>query len=209
MADWVTISSLATAGGTLVLAGATFSSVRSANRAARVAERSLLVGLRPLLMPSRLEDTTQKVGFVDGKWLRVPGSGAAVEISDAAVYLAISLRNVGTGIAVLHGWRLIPGRDTSREHPDPGGYTRLTRDLYIAAGDVGFWQGSFRDSSSGEFADARAAVEGGDGLSVEVLYGDLEGGQRVISRYFLSPRDDGFWLVSAGRHWNVDLPDPR
>src|ERR1039457_6034019 len=44
MADWVTISSLATAGGTLVLAVATFSSVRSANRSARVAERSLLVG---------------------------------------------------------------------------------------------------------------------------------------------------------------------
>ena len=37
MADWVTISSLATAGGTLVLAVATFSSVRSANRSARVA----------------------------------------------------------------------------------------------------------------------------------------------------------------------------
>ena len=40
--DWVTISALATAGGTLVLALATFASVRSANRAARVAERSLL-----------------------------------------------------------------------------------------------------------------------------------------------------------------------
>ncbi|HXY84557.1 MAG TPA: hypothetical protein VEH52_03665 [Gaiellaceae bacterium] len=51
MADWVTISSLATAGGTLVLAGATFASVRSANRASRVAEQSLLAGLRPLLEP--------------------------------------------------------------------------------------------------------------------------------------------------------------
>lgn len=51
--DWTTISSLATAGGTLVLAVATFASVRSANRAARLAEQSLLVGLRPVLMPSR------------------------------------------------------------------------------------------------------------------------------------------------------------
>jgi hypothetical protein len=33
LADWTTISSLATAGGTLVLALATFASVRSANRA--------------------------------------------------------------------------------------------------------------------------------------------------------------------------------
>jgi len=48
--DWPTISSLATAGGTLVLATAggtlvlataTFASVRSGNRTARTAERSL------------------------------------------------------------------------------------------------------------------------------------------------------------------------
>src|SRR4030095_243019 len=78
-ADWVTISALATAAGTLVLAMATFASVRSANRAARVAERSLLAGLRPLLMPSRLEDTPQKVNFVDGKELVAPGGGAVAD----------------------------------------------------------------------------------------------------------------------------------
>lgn len=63
MADWATISSLATAGGTLVLAVATFSSVRSANRAARVAEKSLLVGARPLLITSREDDPPMRVGF--------------------------------------------------------------------------------------------------------------------------------------------------
>ena len=49
VADWVVISSLATAGGTLVLAAATFAAVRSSNRAARAAEESLMLGLRPLL----------------------------------------------------------------------------------------------------------------------------------------------------------------
>ena len=39
--DWVTISALATAGGTLVLAAATFASVRSANRAARAKGKPL------------------------------------------------------------------------------------------------------------------------------------------------------------------------
>src|ERR1700692_4305776 len=63
MADWVTISALATAGGTLVLAVATFSSVRSANRAARAAERSLLAGLRPVLLASRLQDAPHKGAF--------------------------------------------------------------------------------------------------------------------------------------------------
>ena len=42
-----TLASLTTAAGTLVLAVATFSSTRSANRASRVAEQALLVGLRP------------------------------------------------------------------------------------------------------------------------------------------------------------------
>ena len=77
MADWVAISSLATAGGTLALAGATLAAVRSANRSSRVAERTLLAELRPVLMPSRLQDPVQKVHFADGKWLATPGGGAA------------------------------------------------------------------------------------------------------------------------------------
>src|SRR5690349_2918390 len=62
MADWVTISALASAGGTLVLAGVTVASVRSANRAARVAELSLMAAQRPLLVNSRPDDPQQKVG---------------------------------------------------------------------------------------------------------------------------------------------------
>ncbi|MDX6507131.1 MAG: hypothetical protein QOG06_1775, partial [Gaiellaceae bacterium] len=151
-ADWVTVSALATAGGTLVLALATFASVRSANRASRVAERSLLAGLRPLLVPSKLDDPPQKVGFLDDKWLVAEGGRGAAEVSDSAIYLAMALRNVGAGIAVLHGWllypRLLHGDDG---HADPAEFTRLTRDLYVPVNDVGFWQGSFRDPSSPEF----------------------------------------------------------
>ena len=209
MADWVTISSLATAGGTLVLAGATFASVRSANRASRVAERSLLAELRPLLVPSRLEDATQKVGFVDGKWLHVPGSGAAAETSDEAAYLAISLRNVGSGIAALHGWRFAVGRDISQDPPDPERFTRLTRDLYVAAGDVGFWQGTFRDASAADFAEASTIVTQRRPFTIDVLYGDHEGGQRTITRFGVLPYGDEAWIPAAARYWNVDRDDPR
>ena len=79
-ADWATVASLATALGTLVLAVATFSAVRSGNRTARAAELSLLTSLRPLLTPSRREDSVLKVNFGDNKWLRVPGSSAVGEI---------------------------------------------------------------------------------------------------------------------------------
>src|SRR5438552_5438363 len=87
---------------------ATFAAVRSSNRAARAAEESLLHGLRPLLVPSRLDDPPQKIGYADGKWVHAAGSGGAAETTDEAVYLALSVRNVGSGIAVLHGWRFYP-----------------------------------------------------------------------------------------------------
>jgi hypothetical protein len=210
MADWATISSLATAGGTLVLAAATFSSVRSANRAARAADESLRAGLRPLLVPSRLGDPPQKIGYADGKWVEAAGSGGVAEVSDEAVYLAISLRNVGNGIAVLHGWRFYPERLAGGDgHPPPDDFRALSRDLYVAVDDVGFWQGAFRDRASEEFAAAKAALESRTPVTVDVLYGDHEGGQRVISRFLLVPRDDGAWAAAAARHWNIDRADPR
>ena len=208
-ADWVTISALATAAGTLVLALATFASVRSANRAARVAELSLLEGLRPLLVPTRLGDPAEKIGFADGKWLTAPGGSGAAETGEGAIYLGIALRNVGSGIAVLHGWFFHPERSPEIERPALERFTMLTRDLYIAPGDQGFWQGAFRDPSAPGFAEAREAIEARRNVMVDVLYGDHEGGQRIVSRYALSPRDDGSWTASAGRHWNIDRADPR
>jgi hypothetical protein len=212
VADWATISALATAGGTLVLAGATFAAVRSSNRAARVAEESLLAGLRPLLVNSRPDDPPQKIGFADGKWVQASGSGGAADVTEQAVYLAISLRNVGSGIAVLHGWRFYPGFVLTSEQPEHTPleeFTRLTRDLYIPAGDIGFWQGTFRDPSSAEFAQAKTTIEAREPFTVEILYGDYHGGQRVVSRFSATPRGDGGWIVGVGRHWNIDRESPR
>ncbi len=214
MADWPTISALATAGGTLVLAGVTLASVRSANRAARVAELSLLAGQRPLLVPSRLEDAAVKAGFQDDVWFSVSGGEGAASATPEAAYFVISIRNVGTGIAVLHGWHLYPEIQLGRDmEPTPlEDFTMLTRDLYVAPGDVGFWQGAFRDPASDGYRTARRAVEAPQRMTVDLLYGDFEGGQRVISRFLLTPREtpDGLrWFASIGRHWNVDRPQPR
>jgi hypothetical protein len=210
VADWVTISSLATAGGTLVLAAATFASVRSANRAARVAEQALLVGLQPLLVPSRLDDVDQKVGFADNRWLRLSGGSGVAESTADAVYLAISLRNVGSGIAVLHGWRLEVDRMIGlTDVPDVDEFHRLSRDIYVPVGDVGFWQGTFRDPSAADFRSVSDAVDGRSYLTVDLLYGDHQGGQRMISRFGMTPRDDGGWIAAVVRHWYIDRPAPR
>jgi hypothetical protein len=46
-------------------------------------------------------------------------------------------------------------------------------------------------------------------VAVDLLYGDSEGGQRAVSRFTITPREDGAWLAVIARHWNVDRADPR
>jgi hypothetical protein len=214
MDTWATVSALATGFGTLVLAVATFAAVRSANRAARAAERSLLAGLRPLLVPSRLEDGAQKVFFSDDWHAMIPGGGAVAQVGEddencGVVYLAASLRNAGNGIGVLHGWLFYPGDYRSNEHPDPGTFARQARDLYIPAGDTGFWMGALRDSGDANRDAAAKAIANREPLTIDLLYGDYEGGQRVISRFLMRPGREDARLLSVVHHWNVDRPDPR
>jgi hypothetical protein len=30
-----------------------------------------------------------------------------------------------------------------------------------------------------------------------------------VTRFGIVPRDEGGWIASVARHWNVDRPDPR
>jgi len=227
--DWVTLSSLATAGGTLVLAVATYQSVRSANRSARVAERSLLEGVRPVLIPSGEQDPAERVRFGDDVILVVPGHGASAKLTRDTIYLAVALRNAGSGLAVLHGWRVraqpprvpgagptlllgdAPGPDSRiNREPDLAEFRRQQLDLYIPAGGNGFWQGAMRDPSEPGYAEVRDAVEGDHGLWIDLLYGDYEGGQRAIVRIGATewPEVEGR-RTTVMRYWNLDREDPR
>jgi len=216
MADTSTIASLATAGGTLVLAVATFSATRSANRAGRVSEQALKVGLRPVLFNARPQDPAQKVGFIDDHWLVLRDGLAAVQESDENLYLAIPLRNVASGLAVLHGWYLWPQRAPGDAGaPAIDDFRAHTRDLYVPAGDISFWQAALRDRSDPLYGPVQAAIRAGSAMTVDLLYGDHEGGQRTITRFLVTPRshvaDDQpwLWLCSTARHWNLDRADPR
>ena len=214
MANWTTISSLATAGGTLVLAAATYTAVRSANRSARVAERSFQVNMRPILVSSRFEDPPDKIGWVDDHWARVPGAGAHAEVGDGNIYLAMSLRNVGNGIAVLQGWDpssqpLDLATAAQASHGDPATFRRQTRDLYVPPGDIGLWQAAIRDRDDAAYLPTLRAIENRQRLTIDLLYSDHEGGQRAISRFGVTPRQDAGWICVVARIWNLDRVDPR
>ena len=67
----------------------------------------------------------------------------------------------------------------------------------------------FGDPSEPAFSEARRAVEEPRRVSIDVLYGDHELGQRSITRFSITPRDEGRWIAAVVRHWSVDRPDPR
>jgi hypothetical protein len=208
--DWATISALATAGGTLVLAIATFASVRSANHAARTAEHSLQVGLRPVLFASRVEDRAEKIMWGDEHWATVRGGGAVVESVDDVIYLAMSLRNVGAGIAVLHGWHVaVQWVDATVPHAAPDEFRMLIRDLYIPANDIGLWQGAVRDAGDDARPGLVEVMTARRRFSIDLLYSDHDGGQRTVSRFGVIPVGDTDWRCSVSKHWNLDRQDPR
>jgi hypothetical protein len=215
--DWPTIASLATAAGTLVLAVATFSSVRFGQRSTRIAERStalaeraLLIGLRPVLVPSRVTHPPETVRFGEGRMVTVEGGMAAVEREGDNYYFVIPLRNVGNGLAVLQAWRFAAQRPQLGDpHAQPTEHRPQTRDLYVPAGDVGFWQGAIREPDDPFREGLREAFLAGDVLTVDLLYGDHEGGQLTISRFILTREQDGHWRPAVVRHWPLEGVDPR
>jgi hypothetical protein len=212
--DWATIASFATAFGTLVLAIATFASIRSANRAGRIAEAAFEANLRPVLVTSRLDDPVQKIRWMDNQWAVLQGGQGIVKLVDDNIYLAISVRNAGSGLAVVQGWAIMPlVADVAEPHLEPDEFRRQTRDLYIAPNDVGFWQAAIREPSDPVYAALRNDIEEVEPFTIELLYGDHEGGQRTITRFGMIPyKDDGgacLWFPNVALHWNLDRPDPR
>jgi hypothetical protein len=173
-----------------------------------------------------MDDGSQKVLFADPHWVVVEGGRGVAEATNEAIWLAMSIRNVGSGMAVLHAWHFTPdavlgsvaghpltGHDLSERsqmrHAPLNEFRRQSRDIYIPPNDLGFWQGAFRDPDEPDFVAARKVIEDRQPVTIDLLYGDLEGGQRAVTRFTLVPSEKGPWIASASRHWNIDRDNPR
>ena len=208
MADTATIASLATAGGTLILAIATFSATRSANRSARIAARALDLNLRPVLIPAHEWDEAERVTFYD-EIVQLRGGYATVEDRSGNLYFAAQLRNVGAGIGVLTSWQVEvgpdPGFSAIGDLPDYRTFVDQQRSLYVPAGDVGYWQGAIReaDTDRGDATALRHAIDKHERLTLYLRYADQDGGHDTVTRYTLSADENGDWLFGIARHWTL------
>ena len=212
MTDW---AAWGTSVGTLVLAGATFAAVRSSNRSARIAERSLLAGLRPALTTPWRDDPRVQVQFADGRIFDTGWGDALVRRENGVIYVAFQLRNGGAGVAHLVGYQLEPEpanratqdpRGLARHRrgdpaPDPTTFTEQQRDLYIAAGELGHWQAALRDPTAELYAAMSEAITSLGRITIDLLYGDIEDGQPTITRFVLLPGEQHKWRCDVSHHW--------
>jgi hypothetical protein len=206
--DWQTISALATAGGTLVLAVATFGAIRSANRSARVAEQAFLTNMRPLLIQSQYSDPPMKALWNDRHVAKVEGGRAVAEHIDDVIYLAVGVRNVGSGIALMHGWSIRPY--FQRDDPVPvEDFRRLAVDLYVPPNGPGYWESALREPAESIHGEIATCIADREPFVGDILYGDQDGGQRTISRFVVLPAGDDGWYTQSPRHWPIDRPAPR
>jgi len=150
----------------------------------------------------------------------VPGHGGTSEVHGGTVFLAMALRNGGSGLAVIHGWRARRRHDRlgepqgarSEEPPALDEFRQQQIDLYITAGDTGYWLGAMRDPDQADYPEVREAALAGDPIQLDLLYGDHEGGQRTIARFVLSqwPDEDipgglrDAQRTTVVRYWDVD-----
>jgi hypothetical protein len=143
--------------------------------------------------------------------LEVSGHGGAIKCKNENVYMAIALRNAGAGLAVIHGWIAeVRPAGVIRDVPDPADFRPQQRDLYIPAGETGFWQGAIRQTNDPSYEPLSAAAHSHDRVGIDILYSDAEGGQRAIARFTVAE-----WPNVPGERadlimvFNVDRDDPR
>jgi len=146
-----------------------------------------------------------------------------VQQDNGVTYLAIPLRNVGAGIAQLRGYRLDPevaqvvaedplGPARHRRGdtaPDPSTFAEQQRDLYVASGDAGFWQSALRDPATDLYRAMTDAIRTNGRITIDLLYGDHEGGQPTITRFVLLPSEQHRWRCDVTRHWSLKSMDSR
>lgn len=149
--------------------------------------------------------------FGDEHRISITGHGGVIEVVNGRIYMGIGLRNAGSGLAVIHGWRARPyPQGAPHVRPETDEFRPQGRDLYIPVGERGFWQGAIRDPGDPSYAPLCDAADTGSRVMIDLLYGDHEGGQRTIARFGVTVDEEGAARsANVIRYWSIDYEDPR
>ena len=79
----------------------------------------------------------------------------------------------------------------------------------MPSGDIGFWQTALRDPRQELHRTLTERLSGEPSpIAVDLYYGDHEGGQHAITRFYVAPDPQGTWRSSVIFHWILEGGDP-
>ena len=112
----------------------------------------------------------------------------------------MGVRNVGAGMAPLHGWRPYGSRVLD-EVPlaDSDGFRNLSIDLNVAPRDSGYFEGAIRDADDAIPHDLVATINERRPFKIDLLYGDQQARRRTASRFTVLPAEEDGWFCRAAR----------
>lgn len=117
------------------------------------------------------------------------------------VYLAVSIRNVGSGVAVLHGWHVQAGLQTQRSHPPLEEFTTQNLDIYVAPDGNGLWLSALRDPAPGLITAPQCWLFSARWLRLSDMTENNAAREVCIWTYWVRPEaEEGFKALLA-RHW--------
>jgi len=192
-----------------VLGVATFASVRSANRAARAAEGSLLAGLRPAGAvtppgPPR-EGLVRRPALAPHR--RRPRRHRGDQRGDLPGHVTAQRRHRHRYPARLG---VLPRTAQRRCRPPRSRSLSAAHARHLCAGGGHrFLDERIPRPGVRRIRTGAQAIAARQALTIDLLYGDFEGGQCSVTRFGLLPVGEDGWLTAAGRHWNIDRPQPR
>ena len=102
--------------------------------------------------------------------------------------VTVRIAHAGPGLGVIHGWRIEQGRSSAEaDRPAADSFHRQGRDLYIATGDTGFWHAAVRAEDHPDRELLMLMIKERARITVDLLFGDSEGGQRTRQLREISP----------------------
>jgi hypothetical protein len=83
--------------------------------------------------------------------------------------------------ALLAGLRPVLASTRPTDPAEEVQFAEQQRDLYVAAGDAGYWQAALRDASSELYVAMEDAIRTARRVTIDLHYGDHEGGQPTVT----------------------------
>jgi hypothetical protein len=184
-------------------------SFRAARDAANAAKEQVLVQTLPFVQVDVSPLGLSGVTYDDGR--RLPSSHRSpidVAVVERTIYVAVSLQDVGPGIAVIHDWRVGPADLIVKRayYPPP---VQAQRQWVLGPSRPERFALSNTTAMSQPNARALAAAVRRGRVLVQYFYSDLSGKRRIKTTLLVAKRPGArFWRVAVENFQNNWDPTP-